>query len=464
MATFDEVIERLPEGLGSEVEELVLAALLGDDALAAHLAGDPLPAVPPSDDGPGTGASAFLRSVTVTGFRGIGPEASIEFNPGPGLTVVVGRNGSGKSSFADALEVALTGDSYRWKDKTKVWRDGWRNLHHPYGARVRAVFTVDGVAGDTVLERTWDDGETDVAASTVWIQPHGRPRTDLEAFGWAEAVRLYRPLLSDAELGAVGDNPSSLFDALSAILGLDDLVAAAERLRQARLAAEQVGKDARKELKERILPALGGLDDPRADRCVAALSGKTWDLDTVAAVVTGDTVTTSEPLRELARLPGPDPAALDAAATRIERAVAALEAMAGSDPARARSIADLLATALGHHDRHGGGPCPVCGVGTLDAAWAEHARTQIAELGATAAAYDRAVTERDAAIDQARRLGDTHGRSKTSKPTSRPTPTSCGQPDCNPTPSTRTQATPPGSSAGWQAATGPGDRRADGGI
>ena len=61
---------------------------------------------------------AFLRTITVEGFRGIGPKATLDLTPGPGLTLVVGRNGSGKSSFAEGLELLLTGDTYRWKKRS----------------------------------------------------------------------------------------------------------------------------------------------------------------------------------------------------------------------------------------------------------------------------------------------------------------------------------------------------------
>ena len=55
--------------------------------------------------------AAFLRSIVVEGFRGIGSETKLALQPGPGLTVVVGSNGCGKSSFAEAVERLLTGPS-----------------------------------------------------------------------------------------------------------------------------------------------------------------------------------------------------------------------------------------------------------------------------------------------------------------------------------------------------------------
>ena len=85
-------------------------------------------------------ARPFLRRITAQGFRGIGPEATLDLTPGPGLTLVVGRNGSGKSSFAEGLELLLTGDTYRWSQRSKVWRDGWRNLHHPGAGPPRRVY------------------------------------------------------------------------------------------------------------------------------------------------------------------------------------------------------------------------------------------------------------------------------------------------------------------------------------
>ena len=142
----DLVLARLEKDTQPEDEwsALVLAALEGPETLRPLLeAPSSASQESPSDDGAGKArddrpsqapAVAFLRSVSVEGFRGIGKKADLELTPGPGLTLIVGRNGSGKSSCAEGLELLLTGDTYRWAKRPKVWRDGWRNLHHPKAA------------------------------------------------------------------------------------------------------------------------------------------------------------------------------------------------------------------------------------------------------------------------------------------------------------------------------------------
>ena len=44
----------------------------------------------------------YLRTVRVEGFRGVGPPVALDVPLGPGLTLVIGRNGSGKSSLTEA--------------------------------------------------------------------------------------------------------------------------------------------------------------------------------------------------------------------------------------------------------------------------------------------------------------------------------------------------------------------------
>ena len=165
-------------------------------------------AAPPRRSGRGArvlrrSSGAFLQVDRRRGLPRDRPAQTLELRPGPGLTLVVGRNGSGKSSFAEALEVLLTGDSLRWKERAAVWREGWRNLHHPAASLARDVprrgraRTVRGRRGAGSRRRR-------SRPATATAQVHGKPASDLESLGWtrgaAHASAL--PLLQRAGLAA----------------------------------------------------------------------------------------------------------------------------------------------------------------------------------------------------------------------------------------------------------------------
>ena len=105
------IVDRRLDATGALEHEwafLVLGACEGEESLQAILQGEApakraalKKAAKESPAKPG----AFLESITVEGFRGIGPKRTLELEPGPGLTLVIGRNGSGKSSFAEAVEI-----------------------------------------------------------------------------------------------------------------------------------------------------------------------------------------------------------------------------------------------------------------------------------------------------------------------------------------------------------------------
>jgi recombinational DNA repair ATPase RecF len=363
---------------------LVLGALEGPKGLEAELAGSAAGPAPVAGRTGAPASGAFLRSITVEGFRGVGPARSLELTPGPGLTLVVGRNGSGKSSFAEALEVLLTGDSLRWKERAAVWRDGWRNLHHP-AASVAATFLIEGQAGPCGISRRWAEGAPFESAE-LGIDPPGGPKVDLDSLGWTGALRTHRPFLSYNELGSLLDEgPSKLYDALSAILGLEDLVGAQAALQEARRSREKALKDAT-EARSRLLERLGGVDDERARRVAGALEEKEWDLGGVEAILAeagslGAGAADLDVLRGVASLEPPDAGRVTAAVAEMRGAAKALTAAAGTAAAHSRDALKLLDLALEYHAAHGDGECPVCGKkGALDGAWGKRQRAEVARL------------------------------------------------------------------------------------
>jgi hypothetical protein len=70
----------------------------------------------------------FLERITVTGFRGIGAKATLHLSALPGLTLVIGRNDSGKSASPRLSSSPLAADSKRWAANNRILREGWRNL------------------------------------------------------------------------------------------------------------------------------------------------------------------------------------------------------------------------------------------------------------------------------------------------------------------------------------------------
>lgn len=393
--------------IGTRAGFLVQAALLGDDELHRTLDEGEVPAdvvaAVTSDTMP---ASVYLRAIRVSGFRGIGPEATLELEPGPGLTLVVGRNGSGKSSFAEAVEFAFTGRNRRWDSRSVIWKEGWRNLHHPGDTRIEIDLAVEGKRDVTVLVRRWNE-HASLDDHDTWVQPLGTRRSSLDAMGWRDHLTWFRPFLPYTELGAMLDEgPTSLYDAMSAMLGLDLLVDAQSRLRRERLERNRATDAARQEL-GRIREQLATMEDERARRALTATAGQ-WDLDVLTMIVTGEGLDEADGsaivvLRRLATIQSPDIEDVTSASLALRAAAAAIDELRGTNSAEAWQLADLLDKALSIHAEHVPRLCPVCGEGRLDDTWREHAQGEVERLRKLASAADHAhreaVRARDAALD-----------------------------------------------------------------
>lgn len=358
----------------------------------------------------------FLSAIRVRGFRGIGPETTLELPTGPGLTLVTGRNGSGKSSFAEAAELALTGGNRRWDGRSTAWREGWRNLHRSGPVRVELHLRTDGPEPALTVAREWDAEEP--LPGGTWTQRRGNGREQVFASGdWALPLELYRPFLSYSELGALVDGkPSELFDALHQLLGMDELIVAHERIRVCRLHLERAARTARRD-RQTLLTELAEVTDHRARRAVALLREPAPDTAALESLV-GDIADGPEPaaLRAILALELPSAERIAALADRISTAAAAVAAATAPEVTADLRVLDVLRAAYAHVNtyRHTGAraadppvfpggsrpepgtadrgtaSCPVCGGGTLGRQWLLDTEAAIDGLSARTADLARA--------------------------------------------------------------------------
>lgn len=391
------------------IAEVVARELAADPAVEARVAECVLAALSEADDdraAPESGdTGVFLRSITVHGFRGIGPTATLGLNPGPGLTLVVGRNGSGKSSFAEAAEFALTGGNRRWDGRSTAWREGWRNLHEPDLARIEVELLTAGANTELTVATHWAPGSE--LGEAHWTEQRGSARpVPVDPRSRRQRLDLYRPFLSYSELGALVDGkPSDLFDALHRLLGLDELAAAAEHIRLRKLELERAVRDSRQSRTD-LLAELAEVDDDRARGVADLLRAPEPDLDAVAAAVAGSVLGVYGPdgLRAILRLALPDAAQVAATVDRLADAAADLSRHATTDAESDLRVLELLTRAREHVTASETCPCPVCGRGDLDAAWLTAADAEITQRSAHLAALRSARAEFDAALTAARSL------------------------------------------------------------
>ncbi len=411
----EDLVDRLEtHPLKTDEQGLLLAAMLGDAELEQAISGTsparPERASEPKVAGDETAesapAGAYLRSITVSGFRGIGPQTTLELTPGPGLTVVCGRNGSGKSSFAEAFEVLLTGQIRRLDDRTAVWKSTWRCLHGG-DSQVSAELLLEGTRGAARLIRAWKPEEKSFTDGSVTVRVPGEPDAGLERLGWGSALSLYRPFLSHAELEVLLDRPSQLYDQVNDLLGLEEIKDITTRLAGARKQAEAIVDVGKTQLAE-LGVQLAVCDDERARRTEELLKEKKVDLDAIGVLAAGGPLVESEPLEALVRLRSlnaPGPTAIEEVVLRLSAAAERLDGVGSSAAGDAAATADLLSAAVAHFSKHGPGDCPVCGrPDALDDAWLAGTIAQIERLHQQAGQLRDAASQAESAAHETRLL------------------------------------------------------------
>lgn len=386
----DDATDETPDN-ALPLPELVEARLAGDRKLSGPVKALIREALGDTEDVEG-GARAsagpfYLGNITVTGFRGVGSKALLKLKPKPGVTLVVGRNGSGKSSIAEAVETLFTGTNAHYAGQHPSHAVRWRNLHQGEQTVVEAKLTVEGDPSPSTLTRTWT-GDAFTESEAVLRRP-GHGTVPLEQAGWEQATRAYRPFLSYADLdNLINGKPSEMYDNIAAILGLDHLNAAARRLTAAKRELDAVvnAEKDRKPLLHAALEEVG--HDDRALKALVAMEEKGGpDHAVLDALIAGAPTADEGRLREArleaaAETESPDLDRVGAAVDALRSAVADVDDLKDTAAADAHSRAELLQAALGHSDRHADDTaCPVCGTEqVLDREWAKRAEAQIAVL------------------------------------------------------------------------------------
>lgn len=155
-----------------------------------------------------------LKSLTVRGFRGFNNEETIQLDSN--IVVIYGLNGSGKSSFTEALEWLFFGEISRQRlsncKSEYQYEEYLRNLFYSDVANpfVEVVCTVNGV------EKTY---RKELSGKTELFFVDGKPISSFDAEG-LDLRNCVRPMLAQTEIKALVDSEQKeRWEQLANILG-----------------------------------------------------------------------------------------------------------------------------------------------------------------------------------------------------------------------------------------------------
>lgn len=261
--------------------------------------------------------------------------------------------------------------------------------------------------GPTRLTVEWSTGaRLEDMALSLQRQGH-KTLAGTGSLGWAGPLETYRPLLTYDELGALfAMEPSKLYDALSTVLGLDQVTNAVRRLEVRSKALAAAGVELTRTGKQ-LVQELIGADDERAERACALVSARNLDSAALRALATGTAPEedgTGARLRMVMQLSVPGRETTGPAAMRLTAAVGAVAREGERATASLERRADVVRAALTVHSHDGDMPCPVCAVGTLDEARAARLREELERSDNELRSLHGARRELDAARAHARSL------------------------------------------------------------
>jgi exonuclease SbcC len=167
----------------------------------------------------------YLRSVELSNFRIYGDSYAYELSDGPGVTLITGANGLGKTSFFDGVEWALTNQVSRFQD---IPMDGRRREPDPL-TRIGAPENSHRVSLQFSDGEPIDRGAGFVPDESVIARLLKRPE-------WAEITNLHNYLSITHFLGQASTQrfslrkPDKQWEALKGPAGVDRIHALRERM------------------------------------------------------------------------------------------------------------------------------------------------------------------------------------------------------------------------------------------
>lgn len=143
-----------------------------------------------------------LEQVTIQDYRGISNESplTLGFDPSPGITVLHGLNGAGKSSVSDAIELGLAGAVASSSNGTAGKAALWEPVHLSRGSSSARVEVVLAAGSERLILETTLGAAGAVASHSASLETiNGRKAVELGA-AWHQALASHQPVFAYAAL------------------------------------------------------------------------------------------------------------------------------------------------------------------------------------------------------------------------------------------------------------------------
>ncbi|QDG88083.1 AAA family ATPase [Pseudarthrobacter sp. NIBRBAC000502770] len=148
------------------------------------------------------GRSWRLERISIANYRGISNEEPLVlvFDPTPGITVLHGLNGAGKSSISDALDLALSGTTPAGTGGTAGNAALWDPVHLARGASSAHVEVTLSSQSDRLFLAAVLDEKGEVESHVAHLESaDGSEQVDLGS-NWHQALASHQPVFAYASL------------------------------------------------------------------------------------------------------------------------------------------------------------------------------------------------------------------------------------------------------------------------